>query len=183
MEILVKLSTCSSLLISQIKSNPNCFCKINPFIYGLKHAPCTWNGRFVEFITQHGFPQGKIDGYLFVYKDNIDLAYLLLYVDDIIVTASSDHLKMKIITALKAEFSMIDMGILNSFLIISVKINNSGLFLNQSKYAEEILLHAYMQNCKSCSTPIDLQSKLAEKKANKSQTQWHIIVQHAFYST
>ncbi|GKE88649.1 ribonuclease H-like domain-containing protein [Tanacetum coccineum] len=48
-----------------------------------------------------------------------DIAYLLIYVDDIILTASSSDLLKQIISSLHAEFSMTDLGPLNYFLGIS----------------------------------------------------------------
>ncbi|GJV56617.1 ribonuclease H-like domain-containing protein [Tanacetum coccineum] len=50
----------------------------------------------------------------------IDTAYLLLYVDDIVLTASSGGLLQRIISSLHQEFAMIDLGPLNYFLGISV---------------------------------------------------------------
>nr|GEZ75854.1 ribonuclease H-like domain-containing protein [Tanacetum cinerariifolium] len=38
--------------------------------------------------------------------------------------------------------------------------STSGMFLSQSKFAEEILKRAHMQNCNSCSSPIDIESKI-----------------------
>ncbi|GKD05800.1 ribonuclease H-like domain-containing protein [Tanacetum coccineum] len=55
-----------------------------------------------------------------------DTAYLLLYVDDIVLTASSSDLLQQIITSLHAEFSMTDLGSLNYFLGISVTRNAFG---------------------------------------------------------
>ncbi|GJT34822.1 gypsy type transposase [Tanacetum coccineum] len=49
-----------------------------------------------------------------------DIAYLLIYVDDIILTASSATLLQRIITSLHSEFSMTDLGPLHYFLGISV---------------------------------------------------------------
>ncbi|GJY23109.1 vacuolar protein sorting-associated protein 62, partial [Tanacetum coccineum] len=37
----------------------------------------------------------------------------------------------------------------------------SGLFLTQSKFSEEILERAHMQNCNPCRTPVDTESKLS----------------------
>nr|GEX10446.1 hypothetical protein [Tanacetum cinerariifolium] len=45
-----------------------------------------------------------------------DTAFLLLYVDDTVLTASSDHLLQQIIASLHREFSMTDLGALNYFL-------------------------------------------------------------------
>ncbi|GJY58066.1 ribonuclease H-like domain-containing protein [Tanacetum coccineum] len=52
------------------------------------------------------------------------------------------------------------MGSLNYFLGISAQRSASGLFLSQTKFAEEILERAHMQNCNPCRTPIDTESKL-----------------------
>ncbi|GJZ50447.1 ribonuclease H-like domain-containing protein [Tanacetum coccineum] len=90
-----------------------------------------------------------------------DTAYLLLYVDDIVLTASSSDLLQQIITSLHAEFSMTDLGSLNYFLGISVTRNASGMFLSQQKYATEVLDRAGMLNCKPCRTPVDTDSKLS----------------------
>lgn len=144
------------------KTKPDYVCKLKRSIYGLKQAPRAWNARFVTFITNNGFVQSRSDASLFVYNKNGLMAYLILYVDDIIVTASTTSLKDTIIRVLKSEFPMTDCGIIHSFLSVSAMFNAKGLFLNQSKYAEEIIQRAGLTECKPCSTPVDLKSKLAE---------------------
>nr|GEY65819.1 ribonuclease H-like domain-containing protein [Tanacetum cinerariifolium] len=69
-------------------------------------------------------------------------------------------IKEWIITSLHSEFAMTDLGSLNYFLSISAQRSASGLFLSQSKFAEEILERAHMQNCNPCWTPVDTESKL-----------------------
>ncbi|GJS66227.1 ribonuclease H-like domain-containing protein [Tanacetum coccineum] len=88
--------------------------------------------------------------------------FLLLYVDDIVLTASSDRLLQQIIASLHHEFSMTDLGALNYFLGISVTHDSSGMFLSQRKYAMEILEHAHMVVCNSSRTPVDTESKLGD---------------------
>ncbi|GJZ17162.1 hypothetical protein Tco_0553285 [Tanacetum coccineum] len=56
-------------------------------------------------------------------------AYLLLYVDDIILTASSTSLLQRIISLLHAEFAIADLGPFNYFLGISATRTTSGIFL------------------------------------------------------
>ncbi|GJV92108.1 ribonuclease H-like domain-containing protein [Tanacetum coccineum] len=89
-----------------------------------------------------------------------DTAYLLLYVDDIILTTSSTSLLQRIISLLHVEFAMTDLGPLNYFLGISATRTTSGIFLSQTKYATEILEQAQMLNCNPCRTPIDTEKKL-----------------------
>nr|GEX11265.1 hypothetical protein [Tanacetum cinerariifolium] len=90
-----------------------------------------------------------------------NIAYLLLYVDDILLTASSTAFLQRIITSLHAEFSMTDLGPLNYFLGISVTRHTSKMFLSKQKYATEVLERPGMLTCNLCRTPVETDSKLS----------------------
>lgn len=98
------------------KNHPHHVCKLEKALYGLKQAPCAWNARFSTYPQRMGFKASKSDASLFVYKKGKDMAYLLLYVDYIIVTGSSTLLLYRIKASLKKEFPMTDMGRLSYFL-------------------------------------------------------------------
>jgi hypothetical protein len=85
---------------------------------------------------------------------------MLLYVDDIILTASSSELLRRTISALQREFTMKDLGPLHHFLGITVEHCPDGLFLHQRTYTLDILKHAFMADCKPCTTPVDLKAML-----------------------
>ncbi|GJT36081.1 ribonuclease H-like domain-containing protein [Tanacetum coccineum] len=141
--------------------HPDHVCLLQRSLYGLKQAPRAWFQRFAAYAARVGFHHSRCDSSLFIYRQGADTAYLLLYVDDIVLTASSSDLLQQIITSLHAEFSMTDLGSLNYFLGISVTRNASGMFLSQQKYATEVLDRAGMLNCKPCRTPVDTDSKLS----------------------
>jgi hypothetical protein len=65
-----------------------------------------------------------------VLKERDTTAYLLLYVDDIILTASSTPLLQRIMASLHSEFAMTDLGDLHHFLSIVVMRLPQGLFLS-----------------------------------------------------
>ncbi|GKF19829.1 ribonuclease H-like domain-containing protein, partial [Tanacetum coccineum] len=114
-------------------------------------------GDLSETIYMHQ-PPGFWDS---VHPDyGTDTAYLLLYVDDIVLTASSKSLLHQIIRSLHQEFAMTDLSPLNYFLGISVTRGSLGLFLSQKNYAIDILDRAHMDNCNHSRTPIDTESKL-----------------------
>jgi hypothetical protein len=108
-----------------------------------------------------GFVESKSDTSLFTCHRGSDTAYLLLYVDDIVLTASSAGFLQHIVVALQREFAMTDMGQLHHFLGIFVTHCADGLFLSQRQYILDILEHDGMSACKPCSTPVDLHSKLS----------------------
>ena len=89
------------------------------------------------------------------------MAYLLLYVDDIILTTSTTTLLTSLVLSLSRKFSMSDLGDIHHFLGINVHRNTAGLFLSQEQYALEVLDRANMLNCHPVTTPIDTSSKLS----------------------
>jgi hypothetical protein len=97
---------------------------------------------------------------LFIFRRGADTVYLLLYVDDIILTASSTTLLCRTVSALRQEFVMKDLGPLHHFLGITVKRRSDGMFLHQRTYMLNIIKRATMTDCKPCTTPVDLQTKL-----------------------
>jgi len=81
-------------------SRPGMVCRLNKSLYGLKQAPRAWHHRFASHLASIGFTETKSDGSLFIYRRGSDTAYLLLYVDDIVLTASSDQFLRQVIAAL-----------------------------------------------------------------------------------
>jgi hypothetical protein len=142
-------------------AHPNHVCHLNKFLYDLKQAPHAWYSRFASYLLSLGFVGAHSDTSLFIYQHGSDMAYLLLYVDNIVLTASSDQLLRRIISALIAEFCMKDMGPLHHFLGMSVTSHNDKLFLSRRQYMLEILDRVGMTNCKSCTTPVDTSAKVS----------------------
>jgi hypothetical protein len=106
-------------------------------------------------LTHSGFVEAKSDASLFIYHHWTDMAYLLLYVDDIVLNASNQDLLCRIFTALQKAFSMKDLGTLHHFLGVAVQQHSVGLFLSQQQYALDIFECVGMSDCKPCSTPVD----------------------------
>lgn len=139
---------------------PNHVCLLGKSLYGLKQAPRAWYKRFADYVSSLGFTNSKSDNSLFIYRKGSGMAYILLYVDDIILTASTDALRCSIMSLLSSEFAMKDLGPSNYFLGIAVTRHKDGMFLSQRKYAEEIIDRAGMTSCKATATPIDPKPKV-----------------------
>ena len=69
-------------------SYPHHICKLNKEIYGLKQAHWAWFSRLINKLISTGFTASKADLSLFLFKSNIVTIFILIYVDDIIITAS-----------------------------------------------------------------------------------------------
>lgn len=76
---------------------PDYVCHLQRSLYGLKQAPRVWYQRFAQHALHMGFQHSLTDSSLFIYHHGADTAYLLLYVDDIVLTASYTSLLRSII--------------------------------------------------------------------------------------
>jgi hypothetical protein len=139
-------------------AHPDLVCRLKKSLYGLKQAPRAWYSRFASFLVSLGFAEAKSDTSLFVFRRSSDTVYLLLYVDDIILTASSTELLHRIISALQREFTMKGLGPLHHFLGITVERRPDGLLLHQRTYTLDVLKRAVMTDCKPCSTLVYLKA-------------------------
>jgi hypothetical protein len=156
------------------EQQPNHVCLLSKSLYGLKQAPCAWFQRFRGHLQQVGFTTTRSDSSLFVYKHDDDMAYLLLYVDDIILMASTTAHLQRIIDNLKQAFAMKDLGPLHFFLGIQVRRDRLGFHLHQGSYAAYVLEHAGMLKCKPAPTPVDTNPKA-------STTDGHPTTDATFY--
>jgi hypothetical protein len=110
-------------------ANPNLVCRLNRSLYGLKQAPWARYSYFATYLASIGFVEAKSDTSLFIYQQGEDIVYLL-YVDDIVLTASTVDLLQHTIIALQREFAMKDLGSHHHFRGITVKRWPQGLFLH-----------------------------------------------------
>jgi hypothetical protein len=133
-------------------SRPDMVCRLNRSLYGLKQGPRAWHSRLATLLVTLGSVEAKSDTSLFIHHHGAETAYLLLYVDDIVLTASSQSLLRRLVDALQREFPVKDLGVLHHFLGVTTKPRLSGLLLHQRQYTLDILEQAKMSDCKPCST-------------------------------
>ena len=111
-----------------------------------------------------GFVPSKSDTSLFIYNKSNTSVFVLIYVDDIIVTSSSDEAISGLLKDLKSEFALKDLGDLHFFLGIEVNRSGDDLHLCQEKYASDLVARAGLQNYKSSPTPLSSSEKLSLTK-------------------
>jgi hypothetical protein len=133
--------------------------RLKKALYGLKQAPRAWYGRIDSFLTSLGFIKSKADSNLYFKVMNNEPVISLLYVDDLFLTGEE-----KLITEYKkrlaSEFEIKDLGLMHYFLGFEVWQSPKRIFLNQGKYAIEILMRFDMLECKSMNTPMEAKLKL-----------------------
>jgi len=101
-----------------------------------------------------GFLASKVDTSLFILSDGTNIFYLLVYVDDILLTGSHSIMLHRLIQLLSFEFKIHDLGAVHYFRGIEVQSTGMGLMLHQHKYILDILTQAGMTSCKPVDTPV-----------------------------
>jgi len=138
-----------------ISSNSHLVCKLMKAIYGLKQAPRSWFLKLSSTLVQHGFFSSKSDPSLFIQKSSTCTLFVLIYVDDILITGNDVSAIRTLINLLHLNFALKDLGPLHYFLGIEVsRLSDGSMHLCQSKYIRDILHKAKMLEANPQSTPM-----------------------------
>jgi hypothetical protein len=95
---------------------------------------------------------------------------MLIYVDDIIVTRSSQEVIDALLRDLKQDFALKGLGDLHYFLGIEVRKDEGGIVLSQEKYARDILARVGMLKCKPSITQLSTSEKLSKYEGDSLNT-------------
>jgi len=133
-------------------SLPSHVCRLHKSLYGLKQAPRAWYTRLSDFLLSIDFRASKVDTSMFILSDGTNIFYLLVYVDDILLTGSNSAMFHHLIQLLSSEFKLRDLGDVHYFLGIEVQSTGMSLMLRQHKYILDILTRAGMTSCKPVDT-------------------------------
>lgn len=145
------------------KKHPDYVCRLHKSLYGLKQAPRAWFSRLTTFLLTLHFHPSKADSSLFIYRQSGIIIYVLIYVDDILVTSNCSSQIQRIISSLGKEFAIKDLGLLHYFLGVEARTSSKGLFLSQRKYISDLLQKSGMSHSKPVQTPISTTAKLTVK--------------------
>ncbi|PKU64369.1 Retrovirus-related Pol polyprotein from transposon TNT 1-94 [Dendrobium catenatum] len=134
--------------------HPDYVCRLKKSLYGLKQSPRKWFETFSTYLVTYGFQHSTADPSLLIYNKDSRLIYILVYVDDILLTGNDQAQITHLLSALHNIFHMKNLGSISYFLGMQVLHTTTGFHLSQSKYAADILQKAGMADCKSISSPI-----------------------------
>nr|GEX99403.1 hypothetical protein [Tanacetum cinerariifolium] len=120
--------------------------RLKKALYGLKQAPRAWG----------------------------NILLVKIYVDDIIFGSTNPKLSKQFEKLMHGKFEMSMIGELKFFLGIQIHQSPLGIFINQAKYAQEILIKHGMTSCDSVGTPMatkHLDADLSETPVDQTKYQ------------
>ena len=105
----------------------------------MKQVLKAWYEKILEFLVQAECIMAPLDSNLFVKKQDLKLAVVLICVDGLIITRDDVQEIQKNKKNLSIRLQMKRLDKLKHFLGLEVKETEDGLFLCQQKYARELL--------------------------------------------
>lgn len=95
----------------------------------------------------------RSDTSLFILQCQSSVVFLLVYVDDVIITGSNVTLIEQVVTCLDKVFALKDLECLSYFLEFQVHYLESGFLVNQAKYVDDLLFKLNMSDIKATVSP------------------------------
>ncbi|CAH9120171.1 unnamed protein product [Cuscuta epithymum] len=142
-------------------------CRLRRSLYGLKQSPRAWFGRFSAVVCSFGMIRSDVDHSIFYrHSAGNKCIYLVVYVDDIVITGSDDQGIALLKQHLFSKFQTKDLGKLRYFLGIEVAQSQDGIALSQRKYALDILEETGLLDCRPVDTPMDPNVKLVSEQGD-----------------
>jgi hypothetical protein len=137
--------------------------KLNKALYGLRQAPRAWNMKLDGSLQVMGFTRCASEHG--VYTRGVGEARVVIgvYVDDLVITGSNPAIIEAFKEEMRQTFRMSDLGLLSFYLGIEVKQGQQCITLGQAAYARKLLEKAGMENCNSCSTPMEVRLRLSAR--------------------
>ncbi|GKA85110.1 retrovirus-related pol polyprotein from transposon TNT 1-94, partial [Tanacetum coccineum] len=152
--------------------------RLKKALYGLKQAPRAWYDTLSKFLLAQGFSKGVVDPTLFIQKTGKHTLHVQIYVDDIIFASIDPKDCDRFSNEMSSKFQMSMMGQISFFLGLQISQNPRGIFINQSKYANEILKKFDLHKSDPIDTPIVERTKLDEDLSGipVNQTQYRSMI-------
>ncbi|KAJ9689323.1 hypothetical protein PVL29_014817 [Vitis rotundifolia] len=136
-------------------------CKLRRSLYGLKQSPRVWFERFSSVVQEFGMLRSETNHSVFYHHNSSNQCiYLVVYVDDIVITGSDQEGIQRLKQHLFNHFQTKNLGKLKYFLGLEIAQSSSGVVMSQRKYALDILEETGMLECKLVDTPMDPNAKL-----------------------
>ncbi|GKD63051.1 retrovirus-related pol polyprotein from transposon TNT 1-94 [Tanacetum coccineum] len=157
--------------------------RLRKALYGLKQALRAWYDELLNSLMSKGFTKGTTDLTLFTIRYREEILLVQIYVDDIIFGSTNHKFSKRFEKLMHSRFEISLMGEMKFFLGLQIHQTSQGIFIDQAKYALEILKKHGMEKGQSIGTPMATKPKLDADLSGKliEQTDYHSKIGSLMY--
>lgn len=137
-------------------------CHLKKALYGLKQAPRAWHTRLHSELLNFGFKPSAADPSLYTYFSKTGYAYLLTYVDDILIAATDSAMIKEVKGFLTSTFSARDLGEATFYLGINLIRDRAAksIKLSHERAIADLVSKFALAGCKPRDIPMGAGIKL-----------------------
>lgn len=141
-------------------TKPNHVCRLTKTLYRLKQTFRVWYEKLKKVLVEQRFDNVVSNISLFTLQNEQMKIYVLVYVDDMLLTGIDARLIDELDSELDTQFSLKRLDELSCFLGFEAERTEKGLFFRQSKYASNLLVKSRINETNVVSTPLSMGVKL-----------------------
>ena len=131
-------------------------CRLKKGLYGLKQAARQWNIEITSLLEDNGYRRSKSDPCLFSKGKGQEVNYVLMHVDDILMSSNSEMMMNELFVNINKVFELKDLGEVKNFLSIEIGKDTKGNFMiSQEKYIDEVVSSTGLKDAKVSRYPLD----------------------------
>jgi hypothetical protein len=131
-------------------------------LYDLRESPRAWYECLNKFQINLVFGRSNIDYSLYTFKKEINIVYLLIYVDDLLICSMSKEKIRQTKKPLSDKFKMKDLREIKEYLGINVEYDRykNEMKRSQTKYIESLIKKYKLRYSKLYNTPLETNLKI-----------------------
>jgi len=135
---------------NQISSNSEdmLVSKLKKSLYELTQSGRNWNGMLHNHLCENHFVQSGVDNCVYVKHVDDKMIVIVIWVDDLMIGASSDLPLCETKNMLKDKFKMKDLIKLSHFLGVDFEQGDGYVRISQRDYIHKVLERFAMSDCK-----------------------------------
>lgn len=142
-------------------AHPTMILRFRKALYGLRQAPRAWYDTLTSALRLANFTRSHSDFSLFLRFRNGQRTFILFWVDDVIVTATSQAELDDVRLFLNTQFTMTDLGAPHYFIGMQIEHDRAArrVTLHQATYLNKVLARFLMESTNPVSTPSDINTQ------------------------
>jgi hypothetical protein len=142
------------------EDNTGRICELIKTLYGLKQSGREWNIELDEKLKRFGFQRLRSDPCVYIKRDGDDVVIITVWVDDLLLFASSDKLMDQTKSDLRTQWEVTDLGEPTKIIGVEITHTEDSITISQKVYIESILECEGLSKINSVTTPLDSNIKL-----------------------